>query len=106
MVRFEDIDPESRTATLILPAPEVHTARLDHEHTQVYSLDRQGLWLLLPSDEPSRRLVNRAMQEAQAAVTRAGYDEKLITRARDQAELVIRGAMEVVGWRVRIVWAG
>ncbi len=44
--RFEDIDTQARTATLVLPEPKTRAARLDHARTQVYSLDRHGLWLV------------------------------------------------------------
>jgi Protein of unknown function (DUF4230) len=40
--RLEDVDAEARAATLVLPQPHVRHARLDHERTTVYSLDRQG----------------------------------------------------------------
>ena len=51
-VRLEDVDTVSRTATLVLPMPTVHAARLDLDRTHIYSIDRCGLWLLLPSDKP------------------------------------------------------
>ena len=41
--RIEDIDPDARTVTLILLLPKVHYARLDHERTKIYSINRQGL---------------------------------------------------------------
>jgi Protein of unknown function (DUF4230) len=104
--RLEDVNPEDRTATLVLPEPKVRHARLDHERTTVYSLDRQGLWWLVLSDEPARRLVNRAMKEAQVAVESAAKDPRLVEQARRRVERVLLEAFDVVGWEVLLAWAG
>jgi hypothetical protein len=102
--RFEDIDPEARNATLVLPEPKTRAARLDHIRTHVYSVDRHGLWVLLPSDEPGRRIVNMGMNEAQNAVEAAARDAGLIGQARQRAEQVLRGALKTIGWAVDLSW--
>ncbi|MEZ6190030.1 MAG: DUF4230 domain-containing protein [Phycisphaerales bacterium] len=103
--RFEDVDPEARTAPLVLPPPTVHAARLNHERTRVYSLDRHGLWWLYISDEPGRRVVNRGMQQAQAVVEAAGQDAILLNQAREQAERILREAFKTIGWDPQLEWA-
>lgn len=70
--RFENINTENKTATLILPEPSVHRVRLDHERTSVFTVQRDGLWQLVPSDEPTRRLVNQAMAKAQRSLNEVG----------------------------------
>lgn len=102
--RFEDIDPEARTATLILPTPTVRHARLDHERTKVYSLDRQGLWTLLVSDEAGRRVVNVAMRDAQAAVAVTAENAQLHAQAKERAGRLIQKAFMPVGWTLELVW--
>ena len=104
--RFEDVNPEARTATLFLPEPKVCRASLDHERAAVYSLDREGLWGLLPSDEPDRELVNRAMREAQTCIKTAAQNTQLAKQARQQAERLVHRAFTRVGWRIKIVWVG
>ena len=104
--RLEDIDPDAQTATLVLPKPKVRRARLNHERTTIYDLDRQGLWLLVLSDEASRKLVNKAMREAQAAVESAAENSRLVEQAQRRAEEVLRGTFEVIGWEVQALWAG
>ena len=102
--RFEDVDPEARTAILVLLEPKTRAARLDHARTHVYSLDRHGLWVMLPSDEPGRRVVNRGMTEAQATLEQTARDPVLIQKAQEQAEQVLRGGFGVLGWRVSLTW--
>jgi hypothetical protein len=98
--RFEDVDPESRTATLVLPEPKTRAARLDHIRTHVYSLDRHGLWWCVVSDEPGRRVVNLGMTEAQNTIEAAARDAGLIGEARERAEQVLRSAFKAIGWEV------
>jgi Protein of unknown function (DUF4230) len=102
--RLEDVNPEARTATLVLPEPKVCHSRLDHERTTVYSLDRQGLWWLVFSDEPARRLVNRAMKQAQSEVESVGEDSQYVDRARRHTEHVLIRFLEALGWEVKLVW--
>jgi Protein of unknown function (DUF4230) len=89
-----------------LPEPKVRHARLDHERTTIHSLDRQGFWWLVFSDEPARKLVNKAMKQAQATIQSAAQDPELVEQARRRAERVLRGAFEVIGWDVKLVWDG
>ena len=102
--RIEDIDPDNRTATLILPPPEVHYARLDHERTKVYSIDRHGLWWLALGDEAPQKLVNKAMREAQSVIEVAVQEPQLTSKARDQADRVLNDAVGTAGWSLRIMW--
>ena len=104
--RLEDIDPEARTATLILPEPKVRHARLDHDRTQVFSIDRDGLWCLSLSDDAARALVNKAMLEAQESVEMVARDPGLVEQARRRAEWVLRGAFEMIGWELKSQRAG
>ena len=101
---IKDIDPKDRTATLILPEPKVRHARLDHERTTVYSVNRQGLWCLVLGDEPARKLVNKAMKQAQVTVQSAARDPGLVEQARRRVERVLRAAFNVIGWKVALVW--
>ena len=103
--RIEDIDPENRTATLILPPPEVHYARLDHERTNIYSINRHGLWLLAIGDEAAQKLINKVMREAQAAVRVTAHDPLLDTKAHEQAGRIFRGAAGTLGWDLHLVWS-
>lgn len=105
LVRWEEVNADARTATLVLSEPKVRRVRLDHETTSVYRIDRRGLWKGLPSVEPSRQVVNRAMVEAQVCVESAGAQPELIERAKQQTERVLSQFLKAMGWEVRVVWS-
>jgi len=66
---------------------------------------RSSRWLVI-GDEAARKLVNKAMREAQAVVESAAKDPGLVEQARRRAERVLRGAFEVIGWEVALRWGG
>lgn len=103
-IRFEDVDPVARSATLILPEPKVRHARLDHERTMIYSLSREGLWWVLMSDEPARRLVNDVMKRAETVVKSTANEPHLEMQARRKAEVVLQSAFQMIEWKIDLVW--
>jgi hypothetical protein len=105
LARWLDVDTETRTATLVLAEPVVRRARLDHEQTSVYRIDRRGLWLMVPSAEPSRVVMNQAMAQAQHVVESAGEQPVLMDRAKQQTEQVLSQLMAAIGWEVKLEWA-
>tara|TARA_R110002111_G_scaffold198479_1_gene264132 strand:- start:1021 stop:1536 length:516 start_codon:yes stop_codon:yes gene_type:complete len=102
--RWGEVDTETRTATLILTDPKIHRARLDHEETSVYRIDRGGLWKGLVSAEPSRQVVNQAMVEAQRVVEVLGEETDLLNRAKTHTEQVLSQFLNALGWEVKLVW--
>lgn len=106
LARFEQVDTDAHTATLLLAEPKVRRARLNHEQTSVYRIDLKGLWKGLPSAEPSRKVVNQAMTEAQGCVESSGDDPQFVDRARRHTEQVLRQFLGAMGWEVKLVWSG
>jgi len=104
LAKFTEVDTEARTATLTLSEPKVRRARLDHEQTSVYRIDRGGLWKMMPNTEASRRVVNQAMLEAQECIEKAGNGPELIERTRNQTEQVLGQFLTALGWDVRLEW--
>lgn len=104
LARFEKVDVDARRATLILSRPVVRHARLDHEQTIVYRIDRKGLWIVVPSGEPTRGVINKAMREAQLCVQRVGEDPQLVDRSRRRTEQVLNQVMVSMGWEVNVEW--
>ncbi len=101
--RFETIDPEQRHAVLLLTIPAPRRPRVDHEHTQLYRIDRSGLWVL-PGGGAETDLVNRAMSHAQRLVGKAGTTPAILDQARERTTDVITKFFGAIGWTVDIRW--
>jgi len=102
--RFQDIDREQRSATLVLPRPEPQRPRLDHEKTRVLRIERRGLWRFLPGEAGERALTNRAHTAAQRLLTDAAHQPELIARACRHTERIIRGFFGALDWHIHVQW--
>src|SRR5438552_624809 len=80
--RFEAVDREHRTATLVLPQPSVTSPRVDHSRTRVFGISTSGLWQILPTDEGKSVVINRAYGDAQRIVEGAAGEPALLERSR------------------------
>ena len=104
--RIEAIDHEARTAVIVLPPPHVVSARVDHEHTSVFSIESSGLWALVPTDDGRAELIDMAMRQAQQAVARASSEPVVIEQSRARAEALICSFFaESLKWSVIVQWA-
>lgn len=101
---FEEVDAVHHTAVLMLPPPAAASPRVDHERTRVFSINTGGLWQLVPGDEATTAVVNRAYADAQRIVSQAADDKSLLDKARQKAESVLRAFFEALGWTVVIRW--
>ena len=97
-----DKDTERRTATVVLPAPDLLSPRIDHNRTRSY--DWQVGWLR--SYDDSRQIWNDAMSTAQQLVTQAATKEmkREFAIVRTHATKLIKTCYESVGWTIRVVW--
>jgi hypothetical protein len=103
--RLEDVDPDKKTATLILPPPQVLAPRLDHQRTRLFALQTFGLWVLIPGDRAETSVSNSAYAEAQRIVAVAAQSPQIVQRARKQAEVVLGCFFTAIGWQVQVRWA-
>ena len=102
--RFDNVDAGRRRITLILPHPAPGRPRLDHEKTRIIEIERSGLWNLQLGQAGERELSNRAFAAAQRVLLKAADQPRLVERARDQTEEVMRGFFGALGWTVAIEW--
>ena len=103
--RFGSLHPEGRSAVLLLPQPQVHFARLDHERTKLVGNWAGGLWMVAPGGrDADAAAVNAGYREAQRAVAAAADDPELAGRARRQAQVVLRAFFAALGWDVQVTW--
>jgi hypothetical protein len=96
-------DEETKTATITLPMPKVVSARVDHERTKNGGV--KGVrFALLRNPKNRSKIVDDAMQEAQAVVKKAAGRPEIIESAQKQARLNIQMLYLKVGWNVGIHW--
>ncbi len=92
-------NPETKTARLRLPAPEIFSTRLDPDHTYVYKRDTGVL------AKRNEQLEARGRKEALAAVERAASEPDVLGRAKQQAERQLTTLLTKFGAeRVEITW--
>ena len=100
---ISDKDEEAKTATITLPLPKVVSARVDHERTKNGGI--KGVrFALLRNPKNRAKIVDDAMQEAQAVVEKAASRPEIIENAKKQAKLNIQMLYLKVGWNVGVKW--
>jgi hypothetical protein len=100
-VRIADKDEQARRATLCLPQPEVLQCRVDHERTRTWEV-RRTTWVPWRGDEDKLR--DSVMLEAQKLVAHAASSSENLSQAKANAETVLRGFYQEVGWQVNVSW--
>jgi hypothetical protein len=99
--RILDRNEEAKQATLSLPQPEVLQCRVDHERTRTWEV-RRTTWVPWSGDQDKLR--DQVMWEAQKLVARAAASSENLCQAKANAEVVLRGFYQEVGWQVNVTW--
>lgn len=100
-LRDDDVamDPNTKIATMRLPAPEIFSVRLDERGTYVH---RRTTSLLAERDE---QLESKARQRAVAAIEKAAREAGVTERAKQQAERQLCALATALGAsEVQFVW--
>lgn len=101
---FEQIDPEKKTALLVLPRPRPMRPRLDHEKTRILELDRNGLWRWVNGEAGEQVLTNRAMAYAQQVLGEVAAKAEIADQGCRHTETVMREFFGAMGWTVTLQW--
>lgn len=101
---FEELDHQARTAVILLPLPHVESARVDHEHTRIFSIYSTGLWAVVPGDDGRAEIINRALLLAQRAIETAAEEAEVMEQARSRAEQLICTFFTDLNWSVTVRW--
>jgi hypothetical protein len=100
---ISDKDEETKTATITLPLPKVVSARVDHQRTKNGGI--KGVrFALLRNPKNRTKILDDAMQEAQAVVEKVAGRPEIIESAQKHAILNIQMLYLKVGWNVGINW--
>lgn len=101
--KIVQVDSTARSAVIRLPALHVTSARVDHEKTRTWSVER-NTWLPWRwGDQGAFR--DAAMVHAQQLIEAAAGSERHLTPARAQAERLIVQLYDIIDWRVTVEWS-
>jgi hypothetical protein len=107
--RYEAVDAARRSATLVMAAPAVLQARVNHAPpeqggSRLYAISNQGIEAIIPGNDSRGRAIEGAMRLAQARIEEAGRSPDVQRAARENAELVLKSAFGALGWTVTVRW--
>lgn len=97
-----DIDQEARTATIRLPSLRVTSARVNHDKTKTWSVEKTTWLPWRWGDQGAMR--DGAMFHAQQLIEAAAGSERHLTAAKAHAEFLIRQMFDFVDWKVDVKW--
>ena len=97
-----NVNPELHTATIQLPPLRVISARVDHEKTKTWSVEKTTWLPWRWGDQGVMR--DAAMFHAQQLIETAAGSERHLGPARAHAELLIRQMYDFVEWKVDVEW--
>ena len=97
-----DVNTEKRTATIYLPLLRVISARVDHEKTKTWSVEKTTWLPWKLGDQGVMR--DAAMYHAQKLIETSADSEWHLGPANAQAELLIRQLYDFVEWKVDVEW--
>ena len=97
-----NVNGSAHTATILLPALRVTSARVDHEKTKTWSIEK-STWLPWKWGDQGV-LRDAAMFHAQQLVESAASSERHLASAKTHTELLIRKMYDLTGWDVAVEW--
>jgi hypothetical protein len=95
------IDAQNRRAVIYVPEPRVLWARVDHERSMTWNVERTS-WIPWRGDKD--RLHDRAMQHAQKLVEFAASQPERIDQTKRDASVAISDIYRQTGWQVQVRW--
>lgn len=103
-LRVLERDAAARTLTLSAPLPRVERARVDHQRTRVYRIQKVGLAAWNPLADPRPPLLEDCMRAAQLAVDAAAHRGEFVESAKLQAESLLVRFIHELGWTAKVTW--
>ncbi len=100
--KIVDVNTAARTATIRLPQPRVVSARVDHDKTQIWSVEKTT-WLPWKWGDQGL-LRDAAMRHAQQLIESSVGKEHHLALARLQTELLIYRMYDRLDWKMNVEW--
>ena len=97
-----DVDTEARTATIRMPPLRVIAARVNHDKTKTWSVEKTTWMPWKWGNQGVMR--DAAMFHAQQLIETAAGSERHLVSAKAHAESLIRQMYDFVEWKVDVEW--
>lgn len=97
-----DIDLEARTATIRMPPLRVIAARVNHDKTKTWSVEKTSWLPWRWGDQGAMR--DAAMFHAQQLIETAASSERHLGPARSHTEQLVQRMYQLIDWNVAVEW--
>jgi len=107
--KFESIDNAKRTVTVVLPAPKVLQARVNHAPpsqggSHLYAINNQGIEAIIPGSANRTKAIEAALSLAQKKIEDAGKSPDVVSAAKENTEHVLKNSLTALGWSASFKW--
>lgn len=107
--KYQNINNENRTFTLLLPEPKPLQIRVNHESREkggsyFYAITSEGLEPLIPDSSNRSLAISNSLVFAQKQIERSCNRPQIIAMARKNAEEVLSATFQATGWKPTYVW--
>ncbi|SBT10021.1 conserved exported hypothetical protein [Candidatus Accumulibacter aalborgensis] len=107
--RYESVNAQARSVSVILPSPKPFSARVSHEPREnggsyFYAINSQGIEPIIPDSSNRTQAINNALAHAQQEVERTCTLPDVLSTARKNAEDVLMAIFRAIGWKATLVW--
>lgn len=100
-----NVTEATKTATIILPQPQVTSPRVDYTRTKPAYI--KGIrFALLRNPKNKQSMQQDMMQVAQKSIEKSASRHEIIESSKTQAALIISNLYLKVGWQLTIEWQG
>jgi hypothetical protein len=107
--KYQDVDAEKRTFTLLLPEPKPLQVRVNHEPREkggsyFYAITSEGLEPIIPDSSNRQLAISNSLAFAQQQIERSCNRAQIRAIARKNAEEVLGATFQAIGWKPTYVW--
>jgi len=107
--KYESVNMEGRTLTVVLPLPQPFQARINHDSREnggsyFYAVTNLGLEPIIPDSTNRTKAINNALTWAQKDVERVCSQPPILATAKQNAESVLSATFQTTGWTPTFVW--
>jgi len=100
--KIVECDTAARCARIRLPLPMVLSARVDHEKSRTWSVEKTT-WMPWAGDPDQLR--DEAMRQAQRLIQSSSGSIENLQLAKQSAVAIVEAMFGLVDWRITVAWA-